>query len=352
MNAPYRSTLRSASQLVAVDLVNSDDHDTIDAVSRRYAVAVPPEIVNAIRDGGIDGPVARQYLPSPAELDMAADETTDPIGDDAHSPTRGIIHRYPDRVLLMPTQVCAVYCRFCFRRENVGPDAGALSEREMTAAMDYIRGHSGVWEVILTGGDPLVLSPRRIQTILAELDRIPHVAVIRIHTRVPLAAPERLSDDLIRVLSSSQKPIFVTVHCNHADELTARVKVGLSKLRQAGIALFSQSVLLRGINNTMGALEGLFRALLAAGVKPYYLHHLDRAPGTSRFRVSLAEGQALMKALRGRMSGLAMPTYVLDIPGGAGKIPVGAAFVHGDNDGTVVLEDRHGAMHRLDDQGS
>ncbi|MDX2224584.1 MAG: lysine-2,3-aminomutase-like protein [Rhodospirillaceae bacterium] len=349
MNAPAASTLRTPEQLAVAGLLAPGQVAGLSEVAARYAVAITPTVADIIRAGGSDGPVARQYLPDARELDVRPDEATDPIGDAAHAPVKGIVHRYPDRVLLMPTQVCAVYCRFCFRRENVGPQAGALTDGELDAALDYIRRTPAVWEVILTGGDPLVLSPRRLARIIGGLEQIPHVAVIRIHSRVPVAAPERITPALLDALRATAKPVYVGVHCNHADELSTPVRAGLTRLRQAGIGLVSQSVLLRGVSDSVAALEDLFRGLLTCGVKPYYLHQLDRAPGTARFRVPLDQGQALMKALRGRVSGLALPTYVLDIPGGAGKVPVGPTFMHRDATGRATAEDRDGRSHPVDD---
>ncbi|MCB2106436.1 MAG: lysine 2,3-aminomutase, partial [Rhodobacteraceae bacterium] len=217
----------------------------------------------------------------------------------------------------------------------------------LAAALDYIRATPAIWEVILTGGDPLILSPRRLSEIVSTLNVIPHVAVIRVHSRIPIAAPERVTDDLIAALSATSKPVYLSVHCNHADELTVNVKAALARLRSKGVTLLSQSVLLRGVNDSPTALEALFRSLAANGVKPYYLHHLDHAPGTSRFRIPLAEGRALFKSLRGRVSGLALPTYVIDIPGGAGKVPVSASFVSTSTDGEVVVEDPRGTSHNL-----
>ena len=241
----------------------------------------------------------------------------------AWSPVKGIVHRYPDRVLLKALHACPVYCRFCFRREMVGPGGDALNAEELAAALDYIRDHDAVWEVILTGGDPLMLSPRRLGEIVSALDAMPHVGVIRFHTRVPVADPERVNDELLAALKVSDSAVWVAVHCNHPDELTVEVKAALGRLADAGIPLVSQSVLLRGVNDDAAVLEALFRGLVRARVKPYYLHHGDLAPGTGHFRTGLDEGRELVKRLRGRVSGLCQPAYVLDIPGGHGKAPIG-----------------------------
>ncbi len=275
---------------------------------------------------------------------MAPEELADPIGDAAHSPVPGIVHRYADRVLLLPTHVCAVYCRFCFRRETVGPEGGTLSEAQLEAALNYIRQHEEIFEVILSGGDPLVLSPRRLSDIIAKLSAIEHVKVIRLHSRVPAVDPGRVNDDMVAALKSA-KAVYVVLHINHARELSAAAIAACARLVDAGIPMFAQSVLLKGINDDAATLEALFRALLANRIKPYYLHHGDLAQGTGHLRNDLAAGQALMRRLRGKLSGLAQPTYVLDIPGGHGKVPVGPGYVHRSGDGAVEIEDPQGQHH-------
>ena len=338
-------TLTTPDALAAAGLIDDTHATALRAVAARYAVAVPPALHHLIRATGRDGPLAKQFVPSALELITAPEERSDPIGDHTHAPLPGLVHRYPDRVLLLPTHACAVYCRFCFRREVVGPEGGTLSAADLDNALAYIAATPAIFEVILTGGDPLVLSPRRLGEIVARLDAIPHVQVIRVHTRVPIAAPERITAETVAALKRTTKAVYVGVHCNHAAELTAEVRAACARLADAGLALISQSVLLRGVNDSVEALETLMRALLAARIKPYYLHQLDLAPGTSHFRVPLDEGQALVKALRGRLSGLAQPTYILDIPGGAGKVPVATPWLGQDADGRTVVSDPSGREH-------
>src|SRR5439155_7052905 len=269
-------------------------------------------------------PIARQFIPSAEELLAAPGENVDPIGDDAHSPVAGIVHRYPDRVLFKLVHVCAVYCRFCFRREMVGPGkATALSEDAYQAALDYIRVHNEIWEVILTGGDPLMLSPRRLAEIMADLAAIDHVKIIRIHTRVPVADPARVSPEMVAALKVEGATTWLAVHANHPRELSGKARAAAARLADAGIPLVGQSVLLRGVNDDAATLEALMRAFVECRIKPYYLHHGDLAPGTEHLRTTIEHGQQLMRALRGRVSGLCQPDYVLDIPGGHGKAPVG-----------------------------
>ncbi|MEO9166853.1 MAG: lysine-2,3-aminomutase-like protein, partial [Aestuariivirga sp.] len=253
-------------------------------------------------------------------------ELSDPIGDQTHSPVKGIVHRYSDRLLLTPTHTCAVYCRFCFRREKVGKADAALNKSEMDAALDYISAHPKVSEVILSGGDPLVLSDRRISEIMQRLAAIAHVQVIRIHTRVPVVEPARITPALLKILRV-RPAVYMVLHVNHVAELSAPVKKTIARMARAGIPLLSQSVLLKGVNDSSEVLEDLFRTLVANRVKPYYLHQLDKAQGTSHFRVSIKRGQDLMRSLRGRLSGIAQPTYVVDIPGGHGKVPIGPTYL-------------------------
>jgi lysine 2,3-aminomutase len=258
---------------------------------------------------------------------------------------KGIVHRYPDRVLLKPVHVCPVYCRFCFRREKVGPGGEALSAAELETALAYIRDRPQIWEVILTGGDPLMLAPRRLAELVAALDAIAHVAVIRVHSRVPIAEPGRVTDELVAALKPRRAGLWVGVHCNHPRELAPPAREALGRLADAGFPLLSQTVLLAGINDDVEILAGLMRALVTARVKPYYLHHPDLVRGTGHFRVSIERGQALVKALRGQLSGLAQPTYVLDVPGGHGKVPIGPAYV-GDEADALLVEDAFGKQHR------
>jgi len=318
------------------------------------AIALTPEMLALIdRDDPAD-PIARQFVPSAAETRVAADELDDPIGDAARSPVKGIVHRYPDRVLLKPIHVCPVYCRFCFRREKVGPGSEALSADELERALEYIAADKGIWEVILTGGDPLMLAARRLGALLDRLDAMAHVGVIRLHSRVPIVDPGRVTEALTGTLTGAalkrrRAALWLAVHCNHPRELGPATRGALARLADAGIPLLGQTVLLAGVNDDVDTLDALMRALVTARVKPYYLHHPDLVRGTGHFRVPIERGQALMKALRGRLSGLAQPTYVLDVPGGHGKVPVGPSYLsgyRGDDPDALLVEDAFGRQHR------
>jgi lysine 2,3-aminomutase len=248
-------------------------------------------------------------------------------------------------VLLKPTLLCPVYCRFCFRREVVGKKPAMLEAAALERAFDYIRKRPEIWEVIVTGGDPFLLAARRIAHIVRTLDLIEHIAVIRFHTRVPVVDHRRVGPALVKALAS-EKAVYVVVHANHPRELTPPTREALTRLSHAGIPLLSQTVLLRGVNDDPAVLEALFRGLVAMRVKPYYLHHADLARGTAHFRTGIATGQRLVRALRGRVSGLCQPTYVLDIPGGYGKVPIAPCAVarRGAARGWVV-EDPAGGKH-------
>lgn len=329
----------TAAELVAAGLARAEEAPGLARVLADYRLRLTPEMVAASRSEG----VARQFVPRTEELERRPEELSDPIGDGAHSPVPGLTHRYPDRVILAATHACEVYCRFCFRREVVGK-AGPLAEAELAAALDYVRASPAISEVILTGGDPLSLSPRRVGDLLARLSAIPHVEVVRFHSRVPVVAPGRIDPAMVAALKA-RPAVYVVVHTNHADEIGAEAAAALARLADAGVPLLSQSVLLRGVNDEAEELARLFRRLVTLRVKPYYLHHCDLAPGTGHFRTTIAEGQRLMEGLRGRISGLCLPTYVLDIPGGFGKVPVTPPHVMPAGPGAYQVTDWRGGRH-------
>ncbi len=303
-----RSVPGAAGDLADASPASGDRLTVLQQVAARYAVAITPAVADMLDPRDPHDPIAKQFLPDARELEQQPQENADPIGDEAHSPVQGIVHRYPDRVLLKLVNACAVYCRFCFRREMVGPGRGGLSRGALDAALHYIARTPEIWEVILTGGDPLVLSPRRLKDVMTRIAEIDHVVL----------------------------------HANHARELTPVARTACARLIDAGIPMLSQSVLLRGVNDDAGALGELMRALVESRIKPYYLHHADLAPGTAHFRTTISEGQALMRTLHGRLSGLCQPTYVLDVPGGHGKSPIGPTYLKAD---CSEIEDFRGRRH-------
>lgn len=330
-------TLRSIAELKQAKLIVPDD-ERLETVASRYAVALTPAVAGMIDRNDRHDPIGRQFLPDREELTVAPEERADPIGDFVHSPLEGLVHRYEDRVLLKLVNVCAVYCRFCFRREMVGPGKETLSGEAFEAALDYVRARPKIWEVILTGGDPLVLSVRRLREAMRMIGTIDHVKIVRVHTRVPVVAPERITRALVRALKAHGKTTYVALHANHPRELDKAARSACARIVDAGIPMVSQSVLLRGVNDDVDTLASLMRAFVECRVKPYYLHHADLAPGTAHFRIPIEEGQALMRALQARVSGLCQPAYVLDIPGGHGKVPIGPSYLGGD--GKIVDHER------------
>jgi lysine 2,3-aminomutase len=356
MNAPSMNTpatgrtLRSAAALAEAGLVAPDRVAALDAVAERYAVAVSPAMARLIDRTDPADPIAAQFLPDPRELVTLADEAADPVGDNTFSPVRGIVHRYPDRVLLKITHTCAVYCRFCFRREMVGPDGdGDLTGQALDTALAYVAAHPEIWEVILTGGDPLVLSPRRLRELSDRLAAIPHVRVVRYHTRIPAVAPEQVTDELVAALRCGDKAVYVSLHANHPRELTPAARAACARIIDAGLPMLSQTVLLKGVNDTPEVMGSLMRAFVETRIKPYYLHHPDKAPGTAWLRTDFEAGRALLRAIRGNLSGLCQPTYVFDIPGGHGKAPVGPDYLSHDGVSGRTIEDPWGRRHPVDD---
>lgn len=346
-----KKTTRNYSDLKQAGLSEGISPDQLDAVARQFSIAITPDIIEIARFSDPTGRVAKQFVPDPRELIIAPDEVTDPIGDEPHSPLPGIIHRYPDRVLLNVLHSCPVYCRYCFRRERVGVKGQALSVVQLKAAFDYITETPQIEEVILSGGDPLLLADKRLASIMSELEKIPHVGTHRIHTRVPIVSPSRITDELLNALKGT-RPTYIVIHCNHPDELSPKVVAALAKMSDSGFPLLSQSVLLAGVNDDFETLSCLFRKLVRHRVKPYYLHQLDRARGTAHFRTSIAKGQELVRRLRETLSGLCQPTYVLDLPGGYGKVPLTPLSLALDAEGQYRATDPQGGMHLYRDSES
>ena len=333
-------TLKSSLALADAGLITAERAASLAPVAARYAVAVTDTVARLIDRADPRDPIARQFLPSEDELVATPEERADPIGDEAHSPVPGIVHRHKDRVLFKLVHACPVYCRFCFRREMVGPEGEtALSPQAFEMALDYISAHPEIWEVILTGGDPFILNARRAGQVSHRLAAIPHVKIIRWHTRVPVVDPARITDDFVASLIVPGATTTVALHANHPREFTSAARTACARLIDAGIPMVSQSVLLKGVNDDIETLEALMRAFVELRIKPYYLHHADLAPGTSHFRVPIEEGQRLMRELRARVSGLCVPQYMLDIPGGHAKVPLNC-------DDVIALENGH---HRIRD---
>lgn len=320
-------------------LIHTEEMQALEAVAQAFSVSITPQILELIKEEGPTRPISKQFLPDIQELVTTSEELHDPIGDEAFSPVKGIVHRNSDRCLLKPVNVCPIYCRFCFRRETLGSKDKAMSDTDLAKAYAYIEANPNIWEVILTGGDPLILKPHTLLKMITTLNAIPHVEVIRIHTRIPVVDSERITEEMVQALQS-EKALYVVLHANHPDELTDTAIRACRRLINAGIPMLSQSVLLKGINDEVETLGKLMRAFVKNRIKPYYLHHGDLVHGTSHFRTTIQEGQQLMKALRRQYSGLCQPTYVLDIPGGYGKVPIGHPYCVENK-----IEDYEGKYH-------
>jgi len=306
--------------------ISSTEKERNQEAAHTFNVRIPRHYLSQINWDNPRDPIRLQTVPRAEELDFDPRELTDPIGDQVHSPVPRLTHRYPDRVLLYPTYQCAVYCRHCFRKESLSNANDQFSSEALEPALRYLRKHSEVLEVIVTGGDPFILSNQRLTYLREQLEAIPHLRMLRFHTRMPVVTPQRIDQGLVTALKGRLMVCIVT-HFNHPQEIVEECKTAAQTLREAGFVLLNQTVLLRGINDDAETLKTLCRELLyTLGIKPYYLHHCDLTRGLTHFRTTIAEGLDLMQALRGHLSGVAVPQYVLDLPGGNGKIPLGPSY--------------------------
>lgn len=338
-------------QLAALGWVQTSDFEALSKAQENLEIRVPAHCVEFIQNN--ETAVLRQFVPDVRETFFLPEELEDPIGDETYTPVEGVTHRYPDRVLLKPTYQCASYCRFCFRRYKVSDGEYRLEGEKLTTALQYIKNNTKIWEVILSGGDPLVLTDTKLAQICEGLSAIEHVKVLRVHTRIPSVLPERINSALISTLRCAKKQLWVVWHVNASVEMSSTSRVAIDALHHAGIGVLSQSVLLRGVNDSSEALEGLFKSLVEWGVKPYYLHYPDLARGTSHFRVPLSEALTLVGGLRGRLSGLCIPQFIVDIPGGHGKVVVEPQWSRQISASTwEFLSPTNGQWHRVEYQTS
>jgi lysine 2,3-aminomutase len=305
--------------------------------AENFEFRISPAMVDLIREPG--DPIWRQYVPTVQELEIE-DGIVDSLAEDAHSPVPNITHRYPDRALFLVSPVCASYCRFCTRRRKVG-DPEKIPMAQLESAFQYLAQHAEIRDVIMSGGDPLLLSDRRLNEICARLRAIPHIEIIRIGSRVPCHLPERITPELCATLKRHH-PLYINTHFNHPDELTPAAITGLGMLADAGIPLGCQTVLLKGVNDDPAVMKRLMQKLLAARVRPYYIYQADQVAGAEHFRTTVEKGLEIIQALRGWTSGLAVPHYVIDAPGGGGKIPLLPEYVESINEDQVVLRNYAG----------
>ncbi len=332
--------IKTYSELIARGLGNKAQQIEYEDLLQDYSLGISSNPLSIIDKEGIGA----QFLPDLKELNILDSELEDPIGDDAHSPVYGLVHRYENRVLIKLLAVCPVYCRFCFRRETVGRGKDRpLDEKDINNIINYIEKHPEINEVILTGGDPLIASPRRIKSLCEKLSRT-RIKILRIHTRVPFASPELINSEMIEALKSANKPIYLVFHTNHSNEFNEATINAIKLLRDNNIEILSQTVLLKGINADIATLKELMETLIYNGIKPYYLHHPDLAKGTSHFRISLKSGMEIYRSLSKAITGIALPHYILDIPGGFGKVPINGDHIKFEEDKIYII-DKSGNRH-------
>jgi lysine 2,3-aminomutase len=315
------------------------DREEVKKIARLFRVQITPYYANLIKTKG--DALYRQVVPTAAELEET-DGTADPLSEDENSPVPSVVHRYPDRVLFLVSHLCASYCRFCTRKRKVG-DPGKIHPRYIEDGVDYVRSHPEVRDVIISGGDPLMLGDRKLEYILKLLREIPHVEILRLGTRLPCFLPQRITPELVAMLKKYH-PLYVNVHFNHPDEITEESALALNLLADAGIPLGNQAVLLRGVNDEPAVMRKLVQKLLAVRVKPYYLYQADYVKGTAHLRTTVEKGIEIMESLRGWTSGLAVPYFVIDAPGGGGKIPIVPSYLQSINDEQVVLRNYAGEV--------
>lgn len=342
--------IRDITYLAQKGLVKKNKLNDLQKVVEDFSLSITHEMFQLIDPHNENDPIAKQFIPSPAELNINENELSDPVGDEVYTKTKGIVHRYRDRCLLLPIKVCPVHCRFCFRKEKIGESSETLAPEELQNAIQYIKDHPEIWEVIITGGDPFILKPLSIKKMIQQLAEIEHVEVIRFHTRVPVVDPQRINSEMIAALKCD-KPIYVVLHANHPNEFSKAAVKACAMLVDHGIPMLSQTILLKNLNDNIETLSSLMRCFIKNRIKPYYLHQGDLVRGTQHFRTTIKKGQELMQQMRGRFSGICQPTYILDIPGGFGKVPIGPCYLQEksqqQNEIEYEVEDYQGNKHVL-----
>ena len=314
----------------------------------KLAMAITPHFFNLIDRDDPDCPIRRQVIPRIEEAWNAPEEVADPCGEDSHMPVPGLVHRYPDRVLFLVTDRCASYCRYCTRSRVVSGVGEQHLETQWEMAFKYLEKHTEVRDVLLSGGDPLIFSDDKLDKILTRLRAIPHIQFIRIGSRIPIFLPQRITPELCTMLKKHH-PLFMSIHTNHPRELTTEVRDALGRLADAGIPLGNQSVMLRGVNDDVEVQKALVQKLLMCRVKPYYLYQCDLNHGSSHLRTAVAEGVAIIEGLRGHTTGYAIPQFVIDGPGGGGKIPINPNYVVDTSSGNITLRNFEGEIFEYPD---
>lgn len=343
-----RHRFRTLAQLDRVLILNEDERQALIQGGTMLPVGITPYYLSLLDREDASQPLRRTVLPATNEFIRTPGEADDPLGEDGHSPVPGLVHRYPDRVLLLALDFCSTYCRYCTRSRVVGHGEIMPNEKRLEAIFDYLRGAKQVRDVLISGGDPLALSEDRLDWILSRLRAIPHLEFVRIGTKMPAVLPQRVTPQLCRVLRKYH-PLWMSVHFLHPDECTPEANRACSRLADAGIPLGSQTVLLKGVNDSVQTMKELVHKLLLMRVRPYYLYQCDPISGSSHFRTSVAKGLEIIEGLRGHTTGYAIPTYVIDAPGGGGKIPLQPGYLVGRDGDSVVLRNFEGRTYRYPD---
>jgi lysine 2,3-aminomutase len=340
-----KNRIASAEQLSKIISIREKDRIEIDACLEKFKMAITPYYASLIDANDPNCPIRRQSIPSIRELLVCPCDMADPLSEDSFSPVENIVHRYPDRVLFLLTRKCAMYCRHCTRRRVVGEEDFSIGGKTLDKALKYIKDNPVIRDVLLSGGDPFVMSEAFLENIISKLRDIPHVEIIRIGTRTPVVLPMRINDDLIDMLKKYQ-PIWINTHFNHPKEITRDSIKACEKIVDAGIPLGNQSVLLRGVNDSTDILKELFLKLVKMRVRPYYLYQCDLAQGIGHFRTPVETGINIMRDLRGNISGYAVPTFVIDAPGGGGKIPINPEYLISMDEEQVVMRNYKGEIYK------
>jgi lysine 2,3-aminomutase len=340
-----KNRLTTAEQLEQHMVLTEEEKAGCAHANHKLALAITPYFFNLIDRSDPNCPIRRQVIPRGEEMIVSEEERLDPVGEDAHSPVPGLVHRYPDRVLFLVTDRCAAYCRYCTRSRLVSNAQDYNFHPEYERGLRYIEAHPEVRDVLLSGGDPLLLSDRKIEHLLSRLREIPHVEFIRIGSRIPVFLPQRITPELCEVFRR-YGPIWMSIHVNHPKECTADLKAACERLSFAGVPLGNQSVLLRGVNDDAEVMRALVHRLLRMRVRPYYLYQMDLITGGSHFKVPVAKGIEIIRALRGHTTGYAIPQYVIDAPGGGGKVPINPDYIEEIGEKEIVLRNYEGKLFR------
>jgi lysine 2,3-aminomutase len=337
----FRNRIRDLAHLKEYVQVTPEEEKAFQAVGKNLPFAITPYYLDLVNPLDGNDPIRKTVIPRMAEFTTSASEMIDPCGEDGSMPVPGLVHRYPDRVLFLVNETCSVYCRYCTRSRLVGSGKHTV---EFEAIYDYLREHTEVRDVLISGGDPLIMSDDRLEGIIANLRSIPHLEVVRLGTKVPVVMPQRITDELVNRLKKYH-PFFMSIHFLHPDELTPEVADACNRLADAGIPTFSQTVLLKGVNDDPAVMKRLMQGILKLRVRPYYIYQCDPVQGTSHFRTTIDKGLEIMEHLRGHTTGYAIPTYVVDAPGGGGKIPVSPDYIVSREPGKTVLRNYKGDVY-------